>query len=133
MAGRQRKGGPDHSDRVVWLVAVLIVVAGSVLLAVLIPAISGDDDSSEVQPEGLTPERSYLRHCSVCHGAEGQGAIGPQLGDGAVVTAYPDIDDQIEVVTDGRGQMPSFADSLTEEEIREVVTYTREELGRADP
>ncbi len=132
MAGRRRKGGPDHPDRVVWLVAAVVVVLVSTLMGVVvIPALTGDD-TEEVESEGLSPERLYTRHCSACHGAEGQGAIGPQLGDGAVAAAYPDIDDQIDVITDGRGQMPSFEDSLTEDEIRQVATYEREVLGRED-
>ena len=45
-----------------------------------------------------------------------------------VVAAFPDPADQIAVVADGRGSMPSFAESLTEQ-IAAVVDYTRTELG----
>ena len=42
---------------------------------------------------------------------------------------FPDANDQIAVVTKGRGSMPSFADSLTPEQIAAVVDYTRNDLG----
>ena len=43
--------------------------------------------------------------------------------------ASPIPADQIAVVTKGRGSMPSFADSLTPEQIAAVVDYTRNDLG----
>jgi mono/diheme cytochrome c family protein len=50
------------------------------------------------------------------------------LADGRVVDRYPDIEDQIAVVTNGRGVMPSFGGALSVAEIREVVRYEREVL-----
>ena len=123
------------ADRWIWVgVAVTVVVFSLLMGIVVIPALT-DDADDEIPSEGLTPERAYTRHCSACHGADGQGAIGPQLGNGAVVQAYPDIEDQIEVITDGRGQMPSFGDSLSTDDIRAIAEYEREELGQdpADP
>ena len=118
------------ADRWLWIgVAVTVVVVSLLMGIVVIPALT-DDSADEIPSEDLTPERAYTRHCSACHGADGQGAIGPQLGDGAVVAAYPDIDDQIEVITNGRGQMPSFGDSLSPDDIRDIAEYEREELGR---
>jgi mono/diheme cytochrome c family protein len=46
-----------------------------------------------------------------------------------VVGRFPDPNDQIAVVTKGRGSMPSFADTLTPEQIAAVVDYTRNDLG----
>jgi mono/diheme cytochrome c family protein len=41
------------------------------------------------------------------------------------VAAFPDVEDEIEVVADGRGSMPSFGDRLSTAEIDRVVTHTR--------
>ena len=71
----------------------------------------------------------YDGSCAGCHGADGGGGFGPQLGGGAAVEAFPDAADQIAVVTDGRSAMPSFGDRLTAEEIAAVVEYTRTGLG----
>ena len=50
---------------------------------------------------------------------------GPKLSDGQVVERFPDVEDQIAVVTGGRGGMPSFEGKLSPEEIAAVVEYTR--------
>ena len=43
---------------------------------------------------------------------------------------YPNIEDQIAVVTNGKGEMPSWRGDLTPKEIRKVVEYTRTGLGQ---
>ena len=70
----------------------------------------------------------YARSCSGCHGPRGEGGVGPQLGGGAVVRSLPDEEDHVAVVADGRGGMPAFGDTLSDEEIRAVVAYERTEL-----
>jgi mono/diheme cytochrome c family protein len=67
----------------------------------------------------------FSDNCAGCHGADGGGISGPPLNDGLVVANFPDIQDQVDVVTDGRGPMPSFGDQLSAEEIQAVVEYTR--------
>jgi mono/diheme cytochrome c family protein len=51
-----------------------------------------------------------------------------------VTRDFPNIDDETAVVTNGRANpletMPSFESVLTPEQIREVVEYTRVQLGR---
>jgi mono/diheme cytochrome c family protein len=71
---------------------------------------------------------TYRNACAECHGTEGQGGTGPQLGNGAVVRAFPNIDDQITLVENGRGLMPAWKGKLTDEQIRDVVRYEREVL-----
>ncbi|GEM_PF-1166996 len=71
----------------------------------------------------------FEANCAVCHGQNGEGLVGPQLGGGAAVANFPDPADQIAVVTDGRGGMPAWGSSLSEEEIAAVVAYEREGLS----
>ena len=66
----------------------------------------------------------FATRCSSCHGADGGGGFGPTLA-GVVAQRFPNIADQVAVVTNGRGSMPSFAGSLTPEQITAVVAYTR--------
>jgi mono/diheme cytochrome c family protein len=70
----------------------------------------------------------YVASCRACHGDAGGGNRGPNITGERVEEKYPDIEDQIEVVTNGRGGMPSFGDSLSAAEIEAVVLYTREVL-----
>ncbi len=71
----------------------------------------------------------YEEHCVSCHGRSGGGGQGPRLNDGAVVEAYQRIEDQVAVVADGRGTMPSFVGRLTRNQIESVTRYTREVLS----
>jgi mono/diheme cytochrome c family protein len=47
-----------------------------------------------------------------------------------VAEAFPDIEDQIAVIRDGRNGMPAWEGDLTPDEIEAVATYEREELGQ---
>lgn len=69
----------------------------------------------------------WAANCTRCHGLNGQGGVGPKLA-GKVVGAFPDIDDQIELVSNGKGIMPAWRSSLTRTQVRDVVRYTREAL-----
>lgn len=80
-------------------------------------------------PELVTGRRVFVGSCARCHGSTGGGgAIAPQLSDGRVARVYPNLEDQLEVIRDGRGNMPSFGGLLTEQEIRSVARYEREVL-----
>ncbi len=80
--------------------------------------------------EATSGAEIYGDSCAACHGADGQGGVGPELGNGAVVESFPDEADQLAVVTNGQGTMPSFEGTLTEAQIAAVVGYTRDDLGR---
>ena len=77
-------------------------------------------------PELQTGRGIYINNCSSCHGSQGEGRSGSKLNEGAVLTVYPDIADQKQIIVDGKNAMPSFSDRLTDEEIDAVVRYTRE-------
>ena len=100
-------------------VTVLFLFAGS--------ADSGAGDNASDGPADVGAV-VYSDNCASCHGSDGGGSIGPALADGLVVDAYPDIADQIVVITEGRGGMPPFDSRLTPEEITAVAEYTREGL-----
>ena len=44
------------------------------------------------------------------------------------MSAFPDPADQIRLIEDGEGLMPSFKGKLSRTEIEDVVAYTRTEL-----
>jgi mono/diheme cytochrome c family protein len=71
----------------------------------------------------------YREVCATCHGREGGGFVGPSLVD--VAARYPDIADEIALVTNGSGQMPAFGTRLSDAQIATVVAYTREEFSSA--
>ncbi len=71
----------------------------------------------------------YGQTCSTCHGNSGQGGRGKRLNGGRAEELYPNIDEMIAVITDGKGSgMPSFSEKLTAAERRAVARYVREVL-----
>ncbi|MFP7674289.1 c-type cytochrome [Marivita sp. S0852] len=72
----------------------------------------------------------YRRACSGCHGAKGEGAYGaasyPALAANARLNAirYP-----VNLILEGNGAMPSFADWLNNEQVAAVTNYLRHNLN----
>jgi mono/diheme cytochrome c family protein len=86
------------------------------------PEVTVDD------PELVTGRAIYGASCASCHGADGGGGVGSRLDGAALVVAYPDIDDQIDLVLNGRDRMPAFIGRLDRDQVQAVVRYTREVL-----
>ena len=108
-----------------WVLASVGVLVGSFALAACVaepPEVTIDD------PVLFEGRDVYARNCASCHGADGGGGIGLRLNEGLVVERFPNIEDQIQLVNEGRNNMPSYRDRLTEEQIDAVVRYTREVL-----
>jgi mono/diheme cytochrome c family protein len=69
----------------------------------------------------------FQANCAACHGTTGGGGIAPKL-KGVVATRYPNIADQIAVISNGRMNMPAWKDRLSADEIEAVARYEREGL-----
>lgn len=70
----------------------------------------------------------WQARCATCHGPDGGGGTGPRLNEGRVLERFADPADQVAIIENGKGNMPSFSSVLTEEEIEAVIRYTREIL-----
>jgi len=74
----------------------------------------------------------YNEKCALCHGrtGKGDGPVGASLNPkppsfiSKEMIAHPDTRHKA-VMIEGRGAMPSFKDQLSEEEIEDVLAYTR--------
>jgi mono/diheme cytochrome c family protein len=78
---------------------------------------------------GATGAEIFGQICAACHAADMSGGIGPPLGPGSHAAAQTD-EFLIATINLGRGsRMPSFRQTLTEEQIRAVVDYIREVQG----
>jgi cytochrome c551 len=71
----------------------------------------------------------YAQSCATCHGGTGEGGSGPSL---VGVDDRLTRDEQLDVVRDGRGDMPGWEDDLTAEEIEAVVDYQHTVLAEGD-
>lgn len=66
----------------------------------------------------------YATHCSICHGASGEGGgngLFPALADAANLS-QPAV---VTLITNGRAAMPGFAAAMTAAEIEAVALYAR--------
>ncbi len=115
--------------KAVNVIEVLALVAALGFAVAL--ARGSDSGSGAGAGESGSGAAIYSSNCASCHGNSGQGGVGPELGDGKVVEAYPDAADEVAVVKQGLGggRMPAFGGRLDDEEIRAVVDYTRTQLG----
>lgn len=94
-------------------------------------------EAADTIQEGRDPAVIFSQLCTVCHGDEGEGdgpvagAMVPQpanLTDPERIGARTD-EQLVEVLTNGKGPMPSFKTVLEPGEIRAMVSYIRELSG----
>jgi cytochrome c6 len=80
-------------------------------------------------PDGAASSATYRTKCAMCHGADGSGsAVGKSMNvpdlRSLVVQKLPDAE-LAQVIADGKGGMPSFKSSLSEEQIHALVAQIR--------
>ncbi len=127
-----------------WALGVLMALP---LWGLLYVGAFGTRHSEETVVDGAAV---YSNNCAACHGANGEGGVGPKLSGGEAAKTFPVEDDHISWVQTGSGPfkgkgygdpnreggqhiaksggMPGFQGKLSEEEIAAVVTYEREGL-----
>jgi cytochrome c oxidase subunit II len=82
-------------------------------------------DAEELISQG---EQVYTANCAACHGPEGQGGgVFPALAGSELLTGDPT--GAIQVVVHGRGAMPAFGGTLSNEQIAAVLSYERNSWG----
>lgn len=128
-----------------WVVA-LMAWPGALNLAHVPPTVNQDEPvrattyaavAALQQESAIGPEEVFRRQCVACHGPEGKGdgpaarALKPRpsnLADPEVLGALTD-EAILDVLTNGRGSMPSFGELLEPEKLRALVGYLRELSG----
>jgi cytochrome c551 len=132
----------------VWRALFVIVYFGGVgaLMVLLLMTALDDDESArqdapaeaesepvEEQPTvedeqsaAPTGAELYETHCSACHGSSLEGGIGPRLDAGSDAA---DLTDSRLVmrISEGRNGMPAFSETLSEDEIDQILGFIREE------
>ena len=78
-----------------------------------------------------TGQEIYEQVCSNCHGADLSGGIGPAIGPGSNAAAQDD-EFLLLTITRGRGRMPSFDTTLSDDQIARVVDYLRTVQGSGE-
>jgi len=106
--------------------------AAIALILVLLAVFPGLASAEKSPPaSGTAVARSAFKlQCSSCHGQNGAGdtSVGKSLN--AADLRSPEVQKQsdaqlAQVISEGRKNMPSFSDSLTQDQIRALVAYIR--------
>ncbi len=122
-ARRKKKAG-SRIPGWVWLVAFGAVLVMLGVGAALRPP-GGTAEIALASPEVLAQgEVIYSETCAACHGAEGEGNVGPALNGS--MHSWHHVDDQLRsVILDGRPDTPMVGHRghLTEEEVDAVISY----------
>jgi len=124
-----------------WIMPILLILP---LWAILYMGSFGDRVLPDAAP---TPQQLYASNCASCHGARGEGGVGPAMAGGEAKLTFPNEEDHVTWVKEGsstkRGQpygdpargrvatsggMPGFAGRLSDAEIAQVVAYERNNL-----
>lgn len=102
----------------------LIVSMSSTLALTLF----GQTSAQETYAEG---KALFLANCAECHQVDGQGMpnVYPALSDNETVLGSGT--DVALVLIIGRGEMPSFAGALSDQEMADVINYVRNSWGNA--
>ncbi len=101
---------------------LMAVVVGLALIPVAIARANGGQDSA-------ASKATFRTKCAMCHGQDGGGSdVGksmnvPDLRSQAV-QKQPDAE-LAQIISNGKGGMPSFKSSLSEEQIHGLVTHIR--------
>ena len=128
--GKNKKRG--KAQLVTLVVGAASVVAG---VALFIDAVNGMQAAAQNVPVNLSRASSgqqiYEQNCAVCHGEKGYGD-GPaaqkmQTKPFDLTTHVLLHDEQYlhAVILNGRGEMPAWGDKLSQDQILDVIAYTR--------
>jgi mono/diheme cytochrome c family protein len=80
-------------------------------------------------PDSAASSTTFRTKCAMCHGQDGGGSeVGKSMNvpdlRSSVVQKLPDAQ-LAQVISDGKGGMPSFKNSLSEDQIHSLVTHIR--------
>lgn len=84
-------------------------------------AVAVDHSSGDMS----SPRSLYQQHCARCHGSNGkaQTALGRKLEADDLTTSNASPAKIIRIVTNGKGDMPSFRKKMTSAQISSLATY----------
>ena len=85
-------------------------------------------------PDSEASSATFRTKCAMCHGPDGGGSeVGKSMNvpdlRSPEVQKVPDAQ-LAQIISDGKGGMPSFKSSLSEDQVHSLVTYVRSLRGK---
>lgn len=106
-----------RTQRTCALFSIALLIAGFIAVGIPAFAESSTNHGAEVYAKA---------NCAACHGGLGYGGAGPRFRGDKLLSADTYVVGQILI---GRGIMPAFGDTLSNDEIAAVATYIRTSWG----
>jgi cytochrome c6 len=85
-------------------------------------------------PDSATSSATFRTKCAMCHGPDGSGSeVGKSMNvpdlHSAAVQKLPDAQ-LAQIISDGKGGMPSFKNALSEGQVHSLVAHIRSLRGK---
>jgi mono/diheme cytochrome c family protein len=85
-------------------------------------------------PDSATSSATFRTKCAMCHGPDGSGSeVGKSMNvpdlHSPAVQKLPDAQ-LAQIISDGKGGMPSFKNALSEGQVRSLVAHIRSLRGK---
>jgi cytochrome c6 len=112
-----------HRHALVCTSTILMALVGA-LIFVSVPMVRANPG-----PGSVAASATFRTKCAMCHGQDGAGsAVGKSMNvpdlRAPIVQNVPDAE-LAQVISNGKGGMPPFKSSLSEDQIRALVTHIR--------
>lgn len=140
----QPRIGPTRTKIPLWVMPVLAALP---LWGIVYLGAFGPRQKASANDPVTVGGQLFAANCSSCHGANGEGGVGPKLSGGEVVKTWPKVADHVSWVRTGgapfvgktygaqghsvpaNNVMPAFQGTLSDTQIIQVVCYERVALG----
>jgi mono/diheme cytochrome c family protein len=119
----------DRTERNALIASIFLLMI-FVVLTLFVASIAWANPA----PDSATSSATFRAKCAMCHGPDGAGStVGksmnvPDLRSPAV-QKLPDAQ-LAQIISDGKGGMPPFKNSLSEDQIHSLVSYVRSLHGK---
>lgn len=90
-------------------------------LALPLAACSSSASTDSASGDAAAGATIYADNCETCHQADGTGDSANGYPD--LTAEKPSVDETIDLVTNGKGDMPAFGADLSEQDILDVAAY----------
>ena len=114
----------DRTERHVMFASTILLVLFVGLMLFVVSIVQANPG-----PESAASSATFRTKCAMCHGPDGSGSeVGKSMNvpdlRSAVVQKLPDAE-LAQVIANGKGGMPSFKNSLSEQQIHALLAHIR--------
>jgi mono/diheme cytochrome c family protein len=119
----------DKTEHHVMFASTILLVLFAGLTLLVVSTVQANPG-----PDSAASSATFRTKCAMCHGQDGSGSeVGKSMNvpdlRSAVVQKLPD-GQLAQIISDGKGGMPSFKNSLSEDQVHSLVAHIRSLRGK---